>query len=193
MTNPWLLKTDQKGFTLTELLLVISMIGILAAISYPIFSDFSGRYSYSAAAREVMTTAMQARSNSVRDNESWQVVFDPDENEYSLVNPAGVVVATHKITSSYGNGVRLIDGAATTCGNAEQNKDGSAIAQANDFTFVGRGFSVDSLNPTVYVNRTVYLVNNKNAACLAISTTSTGVIRIRRYSGTTPYADSYWN
>lgn len=184
MTNPRLLHVNQKGVTLIELLVVIALVGLIAAIGYPVFSSFSGSYTFSAAAREVLTTAMQARSNSVRDNASWTVNFNPSGNTYTLADPDGTVVSTYDLTQDYGNGIRLIGSAATTCGNASQTWNGSAIAQAASIAFAGQGFGSNS---------SVFLVSSANNICLAVNTTITGIIRIHRYDGTLPYADSHWN
>jgi len=181
--NPRLIRTNQKGITLVELLVVIGMIGVLGVISYPVFSRFMKPYDFRAAAREVMTTAMQARSNAVRDNASWQVVFNSGGNTFSLVDPDGAVVTTHDLSQSYGNGIRLIGSLDTSCGNAAKDWNGTGISQAASLSFTGRGFGG---------NATVYLVSGTNDVCAAVNTTVTGVIRLRSYDGTTPYADSHW-
>ena len=166
----------QKGFTLTEVMLVIALIGIASAISYPSISSYINKYNFRAASREVLTTTMQSRSNAVRDNDSWRVEFDHPNNSFNLLNPAGDVRVTHSL-ASYGNGIRLITD-NSSCGAATLNWDSNSIAQANFISFNGRGFGN---------SRSIFLEDGNNDICYAVTATGNGVIRLRKY------ANSSWN
>ena len=53
------MKTVQKGFTLIELMIVVAIIGILAAIALPAYQDYTGR----AQASEALTSTAGLRSD----------------------------------------------------------------------------------------------------------------------------------
>jgi len=91
------MKKQQQGFTLIELMIVVAIIGILAAIALPAYQDYTGR----AKASELMLAASTARTCV---SERAQVGQDPDDCDANFsatkyvsavaVSAAGVVVAT---------------------------------------------------------------------------------------------------
>ena len=87
----------QQGFTLIELMIVVAIIGILAAIALPAYQDYTGR----AKAAELMLAASTARTCV---SERAQIGKSPDTCDSGFagtkyvsgmtVSSAGVVVAT---------------------------------------------------------------------------------------------------
>ena len=65
-----LMKKDQKGFTLIELMIVIAIIGILAAIAIPQFSAYRTR-SYNSAANSDIRNACTAQEAYYVDEQSY--------------------------------------------------------------------------------------------------------------------------
>ena len=63
-------KKDEKGFTLIELMIVIAIIGILAAIAIPQFSAYRTR-SYNSAADSDLRNAATAQEAYYVDNQSY--------------------------------------------------------------------------------------------------------------------------
>lgn len=171
-----------KGFTLIEMMVVVGIIGVLSAISYPSLTGMVRKYNFRAAAYDVLMTVTQARGNAIRDNGSCRVEFDLAANTFKLINSDGSFV-THNFTS-YGQGIKLINSGETTCGNANKNWAGEPISQGSLISFSGRGFGN---------SRSIFIENMNNDICFAISASGTGVIKLRQYNGATPYSGSNWS
>jgi type IV pilus assembly protein PilA len=83
------MKSYQKGFTLIELMIVVAIIGILAAIAIPAYSDYTKR----AKVTELVTAASACKA-SVSEFFQAQGAFPADIAEAGCSN-----TATDKITS----------------------------------------------------------------------------------------------
>jgi type IV pilus assembly protein PilA len=95
------MKKVQQGFTLIELMIVVAIIGILAAIALPAYQDYTVRGRVSELA--VMASAMKATvgenmANTPTDNTTWcngvQTVSVATKNTASTACAAGVITAT---------------------------------------------------------------------------------------------------
>lgn len=73
-----------SGFTLFEVLLVLAIMGVIAAVVAPmVFRGFSGTQSR-AAALEIAAALRQARGAAVAENADVAVVFDIGRNAYAM-------------------------------------------------------------------------------------------------------------
>jgi type IV pilus assembly protein PilA len=100
------MKTIQKGFTLIELMIVVAIIGILAAIAIPAYQDYTIR----AQVTEGLSLASAAKasvSETFADRGTWPA--DLDAAGMDLANPpsgkyvSAVQIEDGTITIEYGN------------------------------------------------------------------------------------------
>ena len=139
------MKTAQKGFTLIELMIVVAIIGILAAIAIPAYQDYTARSQMS----EAMSLAGGVRTAVA---ETWQTTGEfPDDNDAAGVSAAtditgtyvaqvavgedGVITATMRNAAPVNGAIRgatliLTPGAAAdSVGSLEWTCGGSAAAK----------------------------------------------------------------
>ncbi len=102
------MKSMQKGFTLIELMIVVAIIGILAAVALPAYQDYTIRAKVS----ELMLAASGFRTSVT---EKAQV-----DNTLSAAGTGLTVTATGKVSGGEvsTNGQIVVAGSATTVGTA---------------------------------------------------------------------------
>ena len=103
-------KRDEKGFTLIELMIVIAIIGILAAIAIPQFSAYRMR-AFNSAAQSDLRNAATAQEAFFVDNQTYTTT--EGSGGLNLTTSDGVTVAVtaadtddYTMTASHGSGDR---------------------------------------------------------------------------------------
>jgi type IV fimbrial biogenesis protein FimT len=75
----------ESGFTLMELILVVVVMGIVAAIAIPAFMGFLPGMRVNGAARQIMSDLMDARMEAVKQNHEYKVFF-LNNHEYKILD-----------------------------------------------------------------------------------------------------------
>ncbi|HEC07630.1 MAG TPA: pilin [Thiolapillus brandeum] len=109
---------DETGFTLIELMIVVAIIGILAAIAIPAYQDFIAR-------------AQVSEAFSLADGQKTKVgtVYNDDGNFNEANNGVGEIPAAGDISGKYVSRVEVVNGKITvTMGNnASSRIQGSTL------------------------------------------------------------------
>jgi len=77
----------EPGFTLIEMMVVIGVFGILAAIAIPAFMSMLPGMRLNGATRQVMGDLMAARMKAVKENNNYKIFFNsPSSNQYQILD-----------------------------------------------------------------------------------------------------------
>ena len=79
-------RTDKKGFTLLELLVVMIIVGLVAAITTPLLTGSLGSVTMRASAKRIAASFRFARQQSILHQRSYAVILHPDSNRVSVVS-----------------------------------------------------------------------------------------------------------
>ena len=73
---------SERGYTLFEVLIVVALIGIVSAISVPVFLESNRRGALWSGAEQIGATVRSARLKAISQNTTYRVVFNcPSANE----------------------------------------------------------------------------------------------------------------
>ena len=119
-----------SGFTITELLLVLTLIGVLSAISMPALKGFAATRRLKASAATLRSLLTFARDMAITDRTTYLVVFDLDNDRYWLAssetfNPSdplksALTAQNSTALAAIQNNASTIAATTPTTGNAAQ-------------------------------------------------------------------------
>lgn len=83
---------SSRGFSLIEVLVVLSMIGILAAMGLPVLMESSNRNAVWTASEAIASQVRQARLKAITRNTPFRVVFNcPENRQYRVLIVDGTI------------------------------------------------------------------------------------------------------
>lgn len=146
----------KSGFTLTELIVVIAVLGILTVAGATNFLSWLPKYRLKSAARDLYSNMQLAKMAAIRANGNCSILYssNPDQYTVSLLNKTVVL-------GDYGSGVNF-DG---------PSNETFAVAT---ITFNSRGTSNQGY---------AYLSNSGNTAYYRVGPLLSGVINLQKWDG----------
>ena len=134
---------NNKGFTLLETIVAMSILVILLAIAVPGFSTFLPNYRLKRAVQDLYSNMQSAKMEAVRSNSDYTIEFDKDHNLYKLNGTRNISL------SQYGSGVTF-GGGSPVIGYDDNTP-------ANWVIFTSRGMTKQAES-----KEWVYIKNDKN-------------------------------
>ncbi len=104
---------NPKGFSLVELMIVIAILAILAAVAVPSFQRFAINSDLKTAAREIQGDFFICKERAIAENTEYSITFNIGANTYTKNCGAGDIAT--KSLASYSGNARLVSSITPPC------------------------------------------------------------------------------
>ena len=195
---------SRKGFSLIEVMITLTVLGIVAAVSAPAFMSLAPNMALKDAAAELYGTLQQAKVLAIRNNRTITVRFDTpgfyyfdiDNNGAFSAGDARVVIGedlNNNDTLDAGedfNGNGILDrnyGIRFGAGSAADDwlAAGNGCVQVQSIQFNSRGLAtITSAAPPPLPSVASVYIQNQNNISYAVETRVAGSITTRKFNGT---------
>jgi len=119
---------DKKGFTLLELMTVVIILGVLAAVAVPNMDGWMAKRDLNSAARTLASHFQLARLKAIDENQNVNITFDPVNDNYVIVTAAGTTIVPQTVMPS---GVGITNPTGFTGDATGFNNRGLALNQGS--------------------------------------------------------------
>ncbi len=113
----WRIFSSKQGISLVELLIVISIIGILALFGIPEISRFSATYKARSCATDLIQNMKVARAMAIKENRNYLITFDTATNSYRIGFDGDGNSNLLGAVDGFGTGAVRVINLQTQCGN----------------------------------------------------------------------------
>jgi prepilin-type N-terminal cleavage/methylation domain-containing protein len=138
------------AFTLVEVLMVMLILGIMAAFAYPAYSTWIPSYSLRSAAKDLYANLHLAKGGAIKTNRPWAVIFDPS------VKPGRYFICSDEKTNGW-------DGPPEMGGDDRAEVTVRLADYKGDVDF-GHGEATESISGGAFPPDNMTYTNNPNAA-----------------------------
>ena len=156
-----ILLRQRDGFTLTEIIVALAIIAILAAIAIPNWSTLLPNYALNSAARQVQSEFQKAKSRAVSENTDYRLVFSSTSYSYSIERDTGSGWQSTGENKPLPEGITLGGSSTTTLSFAPRGSSNGGTIMLCNIKNAGYNVAVTSTTGRI----TICKPNSCNGTC----------------------------